>query len=92
MTSSTNQPNQGVIIRLKPCASQVIGDIERLIGLMPARDIIGLIDKVSLEANPRESKLGPVTDAIQESIIEDEGSDDKLFPFKSKGVRKLQDP
>ena len=86
MTSSTNQPNQGVIIRLKPCASQVIGDIERLIGLMPARDIIGLIDKVSLEANPRESKLGPVTDAIQESIIEDEGSDDKLFPFKSKGI------
>lgn len=86
MASNTNQTEQGIVIRLKPCASQVVEDIERLIGLMPARDIMGLIDGVSLEANPRESKLGPVTDAIQESIIEDEGSPDKLFPFKSKGI------
>ncbi len=86
MATSVNQTEHGIIIRLKPCASQVVGDIERLVGLMPARDIIGLIDRVSLEANPRESKLGPVTEAIQESIIEDEGSADKLFPFKSKGI------
>lgn len=63
-----------------------MGDIKRLVGLMPAKDIIGLIDKVNLEANPRESKLGPVTDAIQNSIMDDERSSEKLFPFKSKGI------
>ncbi len=86
MAFANTLTGHGVVIRLKPCASQVVGDIERLIGLMPAKDIIGLISKVNLDANPRESKLGPVTDAIQESIAEDEASNEKLFPFKSKGI------
>ena len=86
MASASIITEHGVVIRLKPCASQVVGDIERLVGLMPAKDIIGLISRINLDANPRESKLGPVTDAIQESIAEDEGSDEKLFPFKSKGI------
>lgn len=86
MASTEFKSEHGIIIRLKPCASQQIGDITRLVGLMPARDIIGLIDRASLEANPRESKLGPVTDAIQDSIIEDEQSTETLFPFKTKGI------
>ncbi|MBM6687942.1 hypothetical protein H6A35_03535 [Collinsella tanakaei] len=62
-------------------------DIRRIIGLMPARFTIGLIDNLNLEANPRNSRLGSVTDAIIESIQQDEQSTtSKLFPFKSKGI------
>jgi hypothetical protein len=76
-----------VIIRLTQNAIQTMGNIKRIIGLMPAKNIIGLIDRLDLEANPRESKLGPITDAIQDSILEDQSSQgDKLFPFKSKGI------
>jgi hypothetical protein len=53
---------------------------------MPAKNIVPLIDTLDLEANPRSSKLGPVTDAIQKSLCEDEGNKEKLFPFKSKGI------
>lgn len=76
-----------VTIRLTQSATQSMGNIKRVIGLMPAKNIIGLIDRLDLAANPRESKLGPITEAIQDSIREDQSSSgQKLFPFKSKGI------
>ena len=53
---------------------------------MPAKYMASLIDELDLDANPRSSKLGSVTDAIQKSIRSDESSNENLFPFKSKGI------
>ena len=57
------------LIRLKQSAEQNIGNIKRVIGLMPARHMVELIDALDLDANPRNSKLGPVTEAIVLSLI-----------------------
>jgi hypothetical protein len=46
------------------------------------RDLYGLFDHVSLEANPRAAKVGSVTNAILVSLEETP----ELFPFKSKGI------
>ena len=75
------------LIRLKQSAEQNIGNIKRVIGLMPARHMVELIDALDLDANPRNSKLGPVTEAIVRSVSQDEDArENKLFPFKSKGI------
>ena len=78
--------DSSVIVRLKQSSSQTIGEIKRVVGLMPAKFMIGLIDELDLEANPRSSKLGSVTAAIQDSISADECGEEELFPFKSKGI------
>lgn len=76
------------IIRLSQCFEQRVGRIIRVIGLMSPKFLVGLIDQLDLAANPRDSKLGKVTSAIQDSIKNDEGADkeSKLFPIKSKGI------
>lgn len=76
------------IIRLSQCFEQQIGRIVRVIGLMSPKFLVGLIDQLNLDANPRDSKLGPVTNAIQESLEKDETveKNSKLFPLKSKGI------
>ena len=52
---------------------------------MPAKYMVSLIDELDLDANPRSSKLGSVTDAIQKSIRSDESSNENLFPLQVKG-------
>lgn len=74
------------VIQLRQCFSQCLGCIRRVVGLMPAKYMVSLIDELDLDANPRSSKLGSVTDAIQKSIRSDESSNENLFPFKSKGI------
>ena len=76
------------IIRLSQSFEQQIGRIVRIIGLMSPKFLVGLIDRLDLDANPRNSRLGSVTNAIQESIEKDEsvGKKSKLFPIKSKGI------
>jgi len=59
-----------------------IAGIKRYTGFVRGRDLYGLFDHVSLEANPRAAKVGSVTHAIIASL--DETPD--LFPFKSKGI------
>lgn len=49
---------------------------------MRPKGVVSIIDAMDLDANPRGSKTGPVTDAIQDSI----GSTPVLFPFKTKGI------
>lgn len=80
------QQAKGVEIRITQSFTQLFDNIRRVIGLMPAKYIIGLIDELDLEANPRNSRLGPVTAAIQESISQDERTGKSLFPLKSKGI------
>lgn len=76
-----------IIIRLTSPHTQQVGNIQRVIGLMPAKYLISLIDSLDLDANPRNSKMGSVTEAIQASILADEfTTSNKLFPFKSKGI------
>ena len=62
------------IIRLSQSFEQQIGLITRVIGLMSPKFLVGLIDQLDLDANPRNSRLGSVTNAIQESIEKDEGA------------------
>lgn len=79
--------NADIIIRFTDHFTQTVGNIKRVIGLVPAKHLIPIIDTLDLDANPRNSRLGNVTDAIQASIREDETTvSQKLFPFKSKGI------
>ena len=76
-----------ITIRLKQASTQQVGDIKRVFGLMPARFIVDIIDTLDLEANPRNSRMGSVTDAIRSSIDADEmTTEQELFPFKTKGI------
>lgn len=59
-----------------------VGDTVKITGLVKAKYLIPMIDHLDLQANPRDSKTGNVTDAIQASIEEDP----ELFPFKTKGI------
>lgn len=80
-------PNSA-IVRLSQSFEQHVGQIVRVVGLMSPKFLVGLIDSLDLDANPRNSKLGPVTNAIQDSIEKDEATvgTSKLFPLKSKGI------
>lgn len=74
--------NTSIIIKFDFANEQTVGEITKIVGLMKAKFLIPVIDCLDLEANPRSSKTGPVTDAIQESIETDPTS----FPFKTKGI------
>lgn len=73
---------KSVIIKFDFSVEQTVGQNTKIIGLIKAKYLIPVIDVLDLKANPRSSKTGPVTNAIQESIEKD--SD--LFPFKTKGI------
>lgn len=64
------------------CGIQTVNDITKFVGLAKAKCFVSIIDNLNLEANPRSSKTGAVTDAIEETIE----SSPELFPFMSKGV------
>jgi hypothetical protein len=57
-------------------------EINRIIGSIDANNFAHLIDIAGLGANPRESKLNKVTDAITETLEKSP----KLMIFKSKGL------
>lgn len=73
---------ESVIIKFDFSAEQTVGDITKIVGLTMAKYLVPIIDVLDLEANPRSSKTGPVTAAIQESIE----TDPTVFPFKTKGI------
>ncbi len=76
-----------IIVCFTDSDQQKVGDIKNIVGPMSPKSIIKIIDTLDLDANPRNSRLGSVTDAIQASIRADElSSTQKLFPFKSKGI------
>jgi len=74
--------NQKVIVRFdEVCARDKYG-LRRIEGTATVASMIRLIDIADLEANPREAKVGDVTDEIEESLEETP----QLFHFKSKGL------
>lgn len=70
------------IIRFEQMSKQTVGGITKIVGLVRAKHVVPIIDNLDLEANPRSSRLGGVTDSIQDSIE----TDSSLFPFKTKGI------
>lgn len=80
-TNSKYQEN-GIIIRFTQSHEQVIGNVRRVIGLLKAKYLIPVIDELDLQANPRESKTGRITNAIQDSIM----TNSELFPVETKGI------
>lgn len=77
-----NKNNNSVIIKFDFATEQTIEQITKIVGLVKAKHLIPVIDALDLKANPRSSKTGPVTAAIQESIQ----NTPNLFPFKTKGI------
>lgn len=74
-----------IIVRFTDSYEQKVGDIKKIVGLMSPKSIIKIIDTLDLDANPRNSRLGSVTDAIQASIRADELSPtQKLFPLNQR--------
>lgn len=73
---------ESIIIKFDFSNDQTVGEITKVVGLMAAKYLVPVIDHLDLEANPRASRTGPVTAAIQESIE----TDPTVFPFKTKGV------
>jgi hypothetical protein len=56
--------------------------LRRIEGTVLPESMIRLIDIADLKANPREAKVGDVTDEIEESLE----TTPRLFHFKSKGI------
>lgn len=77
---SNNYTN--IIIKFDEKSEQTIGSTKKIIGLVRAKYLIPIIDNLNLEANPRSSKEGSVTDAIRETLT----STPELYPFMSKGI------
>jgi hypothetical protein len=71
-----------VTIKFDELAQQTAGGITRISGFVRARHFIQIIDMLDLEANPRSSRVGRVTNAIIDSIETTPAE----FPFKTKGV------
>ena len=71
-----------VILKFDEACRSERYSLQRIEGTITADSMIRLIDIADLHANPREAKVGSVTEAITETL---ETSTD-LFPFKSKGI------
>lgn len=74
--------NKSVIIKFEQVGQQTVENITRFVGFIKAKYVVYIIDALDLDANPRSSKTGAVTDAIQESIEHDPAT----LPFKTKGI------
>ena len=73
---------KNAIIKFNQPNDQIIGDMRKISGFVKIHNFIDIIDALDLEANPRNSKVGNVTNEIQDSIK----LTPELLPFKTKGV------
>lgn len=71
-----------IILRFDQKSEHVIAHARRISGFVKIRALLPIIDTLNLDANPRESKVGPITQAIQDSL--DRTPD--TFPSKTKGL------
>ena len=74
--------DNSIIIRFEQANKQTVGEITKIVGLVKAKSLVSIIDSLNLEANPRSSATGNVTDAIQETIR----TAPTLMPFKTKVI------
>src|SRR4051794_30912240 len=70
------------IIRFEQAAEQADGPIKRVIGFVPAKNMLSLFDDATLDANPRSAKANGVVADIIGSVREAP----KIFQFKTKGI------
>ena len=82
MSADIHLADTSTIIKFEDAYEQSYEGILRIIGLVKISNLIGTIDSIDLEANPRSSRVGPITSAIRESI----DSTPEVLPFKTKGV------
>jgi hypothetical protein len=71
-----------IIIKLETACFQDHDRVNKIIGTLDAKNFAKLIDAVGLTANPRKSKVGKITSAIQDTLE----ISPELFRFKSKGL------
>jgi hypothetical protein len=74
--------NQKVILKFDVACQSDEYLLRRVVGTVQPGSMIKLLDIADLEANPREAKVGTVTEGIIESLE----AEDRLFHFKSKGL------
>lgn len=74
--------DQSVILKFDTVCRRDKYGINTLSGTVTAASILKLLDVADLQANPREAKVGKITDDIMESLEESA----ELFHFKSKGL------
>jgi len=74
--------NQRVMIRFDEVSQRDKYGLRRLEGTAVPSSMIQLIDIADLRANPREAKVGDVTDEIEETLK----TTPQWFQFKSKGI------
>lgn len=72
----------GMMLALEQATRQHIGGMTRVSGFIRARGLVAMIDYLDLQANPRSSRTGPITDSICDSIRRDT----LLFPLKTRGI------
>lgn len=78
-----DQPhNANITIRFEQVCDQSEDYTRRLVGFVKIEYLVPLITYADLHANPRESKVGAVTEGIIKSIEKTP----ELFPFKTKGI------
>ena len=86
MTSPTTTATATAPITLElefsDITEQMNGTIGRVIGTVTIRQFAKIISGLNLDANPRVSRTGRITDAIMETI----DTTPELFAYKSKGV------
>jgi len=71
-----------VDIKFEDGGDQLLKTARRITGLVRIKYIGKLINALDLDANPRNSKVGPVTNAILETLE----MSPELYPIKSRGL------
>jgi hypothetical protein len=81
-TMNKNTSSYKTIIRFEQAAEQADGPIKRVVGFVPAKNMLSLFDDATLDANPRSAKANNVVADIIDSVRESP----KIFQFKTKGI------
>ena len=71
-----------VTLKFDEAVSQNIGSFQRVFGLVRVKQLVGLIQEVDLDSNPRNSRAGSITADIMESLERYP----ETFPIMSKGI------
>lgn len=82
MSEVTSNTSFDVDIKFEDGGDQLLKTARRITGLVRIKFIGKLINALDLDANPRNSKVGPVTKAIIETLE----MSPELYPIKSKGI------
>jgi hypothetical protein len=69
-------------ISLQQHYTQRIDVVNRILGLVPIGELIGIFEYLDLFANPRDAKKSTITEAIQKTLTDEA----QIFPLKSKGL------